>query len=154
MIVSFRDGRVRLRSPALRSETALEEVGRMLAAYAGVKKIETNAYTGSLLVLYDPAMISTEQLNLAAAMLESRFILPAAGPGRAGVQKPYVTQDRKSPVVRQRGHDPGRRCERNEAAAHNRRRAAHSVRGQASAFASQSLLNRIFYAGSPRLPTH
>jgi len=84
MIVSFRDGRVRLRSPALRSETALEEVGRMLAAYAGVKKIETNAYTGSLLVLYDPAMISTEQLNLAAAMLESRFILPAAGPGRAG----------------------------------------------------------------------
>jgi hypothetical protein len=56
----------------------------MLAAYAGVKKIETNAYTGSLLVLYDPAMIYPEQLNLAAAMLESRFILPAAGPARAG----------------------------------------------------------------------
>jgi len=76
MMVSFIDGRVRLRSPALRSEKVLEELKGSLAAYAGVTKIESNARTGSLLVLYDPAAISRERLDMAVAWLESRFPVP------------------------------------------------------------------------------
>jgi hypothetical protein len=80
MIVSFRDGRVRLRSPALCPPKALEEIKGMLAACAGVEKIESNARTGSLLVLYDPAALSQAQLDMAIALLESRF--PALAPRR------------------------------------------------------------------------
>ena len=82
MIVSFRDGRVRLRSPALRSKTTLEEVSGMLAAYPGVETIETNARTGSLLVHYDPAAIPRVHLDMAIAMLESRCQVPNACPAR------------------------------------------------------------------------
>jgi hypothetical protein len=78
MIVSFRDGRVRLRSPVLCSQKTLEEIKAMLAAYAGVEKIETNARTGSVLVLYDPAVISQAHLDMAIVMLASRF--PALAP--------------------------------------------------------------------------
>ena len=82
MMVSFIDGRVRLRSPALRSEKALEEIQSSLAAYSGVKKTESNARTGSLLVFYDPAAISRELLGMAVASLESRLPAPAPCPGR------------------------------------------------------------------------
>ena len=82
MIVSFREGRVRLRFPALYSKKILEEIGGMLAAYPGVETIESNARTGSLLVHYDPAAISRERLDTAVAMLESSYPVPSARPGR------------------------------------------------------------------------
>ncbi len=73
MIVSFRDGRVRLRSPALRSPETVEEITGILSAYAGVEKTESNVRTGSLLVLYDPAAISREHLEMAVTLLEDRL---------------------------------------------------------------------------------
>ncbi len=91
MIASFIDGRVRLRSPALCSQDTLEEITGMLSAYAGVKKIETNARTGSLLVLYDPAAISREHLNMAVAMLESTLQVPASRPKGSGSRRKGLT---------------------------------------------------------------
>ena len=85
MIVSFIDGRVRLRSLTLRSEKVLEEMRGRLAVFAGVEKIETNARTGSVLVHYDPAAISRERLNMAVALLESRRPVPASGPVRGSL---------------------------------------------------------------------
>ena len=82
MMVSFIDGRVRLRSPALRSEKSLAEIQSGLSAYPGVKKTESNARTGSLLVFYDPAAISRELLGMAVASLAGRLPAPAPDPGR------------------------------------------------------------------------
>ena len=82
MMASFIDGRVRLRSPALRSEKVLEELKAGLSAYAGVHKMESNARTGSLLVFYDPAAISRERLDMALAWIERRFPVPTPRPGR------------------------------------------------------------------------
>jgi hypothetical protein len=82
MIVSFREGRARLRSPALREAGALEKIGGMLAALEGILKTEGNARTGSLLVLYDPSVISGERLHAAAAMLEDVFPVPDGSSAR------------------------------------------------------------------------
>ncbi len=76
MIRSFRSGRVRLRAPSLRAEGALDEIRNMLAAYPGIREIQTNTRIGSLLVSYDPARISEESLHAAVAALKEKFPAP------------------------------------------------------------------------------
>lgn len=86
MIASFIDGRVRLRSEALRDLTAMEMVRAAVSARDGVVSATPNPRTGSLLVLYDPAKISRETLAGAAVLLESQ--LRAFGVPRQGAKRP------------------------------------------------------------------
>ncbi len=73
MIASFIDGRVRLRDPALKNTRTLAMVEALVKARPGVLSTTANQRTGSLLVEYDPASISREDLSQAAAMLQARF---------------------------------------------------------------------------------
>jgi hypothetical protein len=82
MIVSFREGRARLRSPALREAGMLEKVGNMFAVREGILKTEGSIRTGSLLVIYDPSVIAGERLREAAAMLESLAPVSGEAPAR------------------------------------------------------------------------
>lgn len=70
MISSFYDGRVRIRHKALKQPELMTQVKKMLGEQNGVTSMEENPRTGSLLVHYDPAVISRETLAQAACMLE------------------------------------------------------------------------------------
>ncbi len=87
MIASFIDGRVRIRSEALRDPAAMDMVCSAVAAHDGVISATPNSRTGSLLVLYDPAKISRETLADAATLLEAQLSalgVPGRGAQRAG----------------------------------------------------------------------
>lgn len=73
MIVSFVEGRVRVRHPALKDAETMATIESMLADYPGVLQAVPNPVTGSLLVHYDPEQISTDDLKAAAAMLEAQL---------------------------------------------------------------------------------
>lgn len=73
MISSFFEGRVRLRHPALKNPETVEGILPMLNMYPGILKTESNPQTGSLLVLYDPEVISIEDLQVAAKVLEDNL---------------------------------------------------------------------------------
>jgi hypothetical protein len=62
MIVSFVPGRVRLRLPELKNRRLAGELLPRIRAVSGVKAAEIKTLTGSLLIEYDPALISTERL--------------------------------------------------------------------------------------------
>jgi hypothetical protein len=62
MIVSFVPGRVRLRLPELKNQRLAGELLPKIRAIPGVKAAEIKTLTGSLLIEYDPALISTEGL--------------------------------------------------------------------------------------------
>ncbi|MDR2745756.1 MAG: cation transporter, partial [Desulfovibrio sp.] len=66
MIASFFDGRVRIRADALKKPENLDMARSLVQARPGVLKVESNARTGSLLVHYDPAVITRETLTGAA----------------------------------------------------------------------------------------
>lgn len=73
MITSFIDGRVRLRAPALKDSTQVAEIQSMLGGYEGIARIESNLRTGSLLIEYDPGVISRDMLTFAASALETQL---------------------------------------------------------------------------------
>ncbi|MDR1126373.1 MAG: hypothetical protein LBM64_10015 [Deltaproteobacteria bacterium] len=73
MISSFCEGRVRLRHPALKDADSVGGLVAMLNEYPGVLETRSNLLTGSLLVLYDPAAISREDLARAAVLLEEQL---------------------------------------------------------------------------------
>lgn len=73
MIVSFFDGRIRLRDSALKDPETLLLVQNLISAQDGVQSMSSNPKTGSLLVRYDPAKISREALLEAAAALEEQL---------------------------------------------------------------------------------
>jgi hypothetical protein len=62
MIVSFVPGRVRLRLPELKNQRLAGELLPKIRAIPGVKAAEIKTLTGSLLIEYDPSLISTEGL--------------------------------------------------------------------------------------------
>ncbi|MDR0642632.1 MAG: heavy-metal-associated domain-containing protein [Treponema sp.] len=62
MIVSFIPGRVRLRLPELKNQSLAGELLPKIQEIPGVKAVEIKTLTGSLLIEYDPALISTERL--------------------------------------------------------------------------------------------
>ena len=62
MIVSVVPGRVRLRLPELKNPSLAGELLPKIQGIPGVKAAEIKTLTGSLLIEYDPALISTERL--------------------------------------------------------------------------------------------
>ncbi|MDR1856953.1 MAG: hypothetical protein LBR22_07315 [Desulfovibrio sp.] len=71
MIVSFTEGRVRLRSRGLCDGETISRIKGLLAAQEGVLDVKGNPRVGSLLVTYDPGKVPPERLEAATAMLES-----------------------------------------------------------------------------------
>ena len=71
MIASFFDGRVRLRGEALKDKEFMANVKTLVSSREGILEIRDNLRTGSLLVKYDPAVITREDLLAAAAILEN-----------------------------------------------------------------------------------
>ena len=62
MIVSFVPGRVRLRFKELKDNTAAEMARARIKETPGIKSVEINTVTGSVLIEYDPAILPTEKL--------------------------------------------------------------------------------------------
>ena len=88
-ITSFVDGRVRLRHPSLKRAEDAEQVRGFLASLPGMLHVTVNSRTGSLLLEYDPAQISREDL-LALAGQWADFASAqdgAAAPGRRRLQQ-------------------------------------------------------------------
>ena len=61
-ITSFIDGRVRLRHPALKQGETADMAAAALGAVDGVTEVKVNSVTGSLLLFYDPEVLSREKL--------------------------------------------------------------------------------------------
>lgn len=73
MIVSYIPGRVRLRAAALQDPATARKILDMLEGFEGIESATSNLETGSLLVLYDPGVISEEMLMQAAVAFEEEF---------------------------------------------------------------------------------
>jgi hypothetical protein len=71
MIASFIDGRIRLRGSALKNPDNMAMLRSFIGAEQGILDLRANSRTGSLLVYYDPSVISREALASAATLLES-----------------------------------------------------------------------------------
>ncbi|MDR3177010.1 MAG: heavy-metal-associated domain-containing protein [Desulfovibrio sp.] len=71
MIASFIDGRIRIRAKALKNAALMSLVTEAISGREGILETRVNLKTGSLLVRYDPSIISPEDLLAAARMLES-----------------------------------------------------------------------------------
>lgn len=61
-ITSFVDGRVRLRHPALVNNKDIEKLREAALAVPGMRNVTVNNQTGSVLLEYDPAVLSREEL--------------------------------------------------------------------------------------------
>lgn len=66
-VTSFIDGRVRLRHPALRDAATVAEVRPRIEGLSGMRSAAFNVQTGSVLLQYDPAVLSREELIRQAA---------------------------------------------------------------------------------------
>lgn len=76
-IVSAAPGRVRVRlDRSMRSPEAMRGLAEMVCGLDGVREVRANPITGSLLVLYDPETVSTEQLYLAAKAVNLTIVVP------------------------------------------------------------------------------
>jgi hypothetical protein len=62
VIVSFVPGRVRLRLPELKNPALTAELLPRIRALPGIRTAEIKTLTGSLLIEYDPGVLSTEKL--------------------------------------------------------------------------------------------
>ncbi len=63
-IVSFTEGRIRIRHDALRDATLGQEVCTFLQDMNGIESVEYKAITGSLLIRYDDENISQEEISV------------------------------------------------------------------------------------------
>ena len=70
-ITSFIDGRVRVRHPALRVEENAAPLRELLGSLPGMRQVAINSRTGSLLLEYDPARLSREDLLALAGQWET-----------------------------------------------------------------------------------
>ena len=59
---SFTEGRVRLRHPALENPRTAGAAQRSLEGIPGIREVGINTQTGSVLLLYDPAVLDRETL--------------------------------------------------------------------------------------------
>lgn len=87
MIASFIDGRVRIRTAALRNPATLAMVENVIRAREGVRSVQSNPRTGSLLVEYDPEVIPRSALLEAAKALEDQ-LAPAGAEKASDAEKP------------------------------------------------------------------
>ena len=70
-IAHYLPGRVRVRLPRLKGNASLAgEVERTLAALQGVSHVETSTTTGSVLVLYEPCLLASLDLEAVGALME------------------------------------------------------------------------------------
>lgn len=74
MIVSFIEGRIRLRHPILRDEDISQQIISVLKAQNGINEINFNNRTGSILIEYDSAAISKEELLAVYQLFENQFL--------------------------------------------------------------------------------
>jgi Heavy metal associated domain 2 len=69
--VHYLPGRVRVKLPRLKGNASLAgEVERTLAALQGVCQVETSTTTGSVLVLYEPRLLVSLDLEAVGALME------------------------------------------------------------------------------------
>lgn len=94
-ITSFIDGRIRIRHRALRNSNTGSKVQDFLRKTAGVKKVEINATTGSLLLEYDPKTLSRADLIQLAGQLKD-----VVGDEEEEPEQPAIRQKRRSPLAR------------------------------------------------------
>ncbi len=86
-IVHAIPGRVRVRlDRSLRSPVFMHTLVDALSQVEGVRRVQANPSTGSLLLLYDPQLLSLEQLYQAARAADVTLVIPAtpAAPDSAG----------------------------------------------------------------------
>jgi hypothetical protein len=70
-IVHFLPGRVRVKLPRLKGNASLAgEVERTLTALQGIRHVETSTTTGSVLVLYEPRLPASLDLEAVGALME------------------------------------------------------------------------------------
>src|SRR5215471_9143192 len=70
-IAHYLPGRVRVRLPRLKGNASLAgEVERTLAALQGVSHVETSTTTGSVLVLYEPCLLASLDLEAVGSLME------------------------------------------------------------------------------------
>ena len=62
MIVSFVSGRIRLRFKELKDFATAEKAKARINESTGIRSVEINSLTGSILIEYDPKVLSTESL--------------------------------------------------------------------------------------------
>ncbi len=97
-IVSALRGRVRVRDPRLREPGRLERLHRRLATLDGVRAIECNANTGSLVLLYDAARVSPARLE-AAVDAATDAELAAPHPARSGAPRVRINRAAKRTML-------------------------------------------------------
>ena len=86
MIVSYTEGRVRLRFKELQDPATAQMVEQYIKAIEGITAVEIKTITGSILIQYDPAVLPTpalltkglEALNRHGIELELPAGIPAA----------------------------------------------------------------------------
>jgi hypothetical protein len=70
-IVHYLPGRVRVKLPRLKGNASLAgEVERALAALQGIDHVETSTTTGSVLVLYEPRLLTSLDLEAVGSLME------------------------------------------------------------------------------------
>jgi Heavy metal associated domain 2 len=70
-IVHYLPGRVRVKLPRLKGNASLAgEVERTLAALQGIHHVETSTTTGSVLVLYEPHLLASLDLEAVGSLME------------------------------------------------------------------------------------
>lgn len=102
-VTSFIDGRVRLRHPALKDAATAEFISGIVGSVEGITNVQTNPVTGSLLIFYDPAKLSREQL-LELAEQGVAFLPGADAETDGGFGKAESCEDRDE------GEAPGKPC--------------------------------------------
>jgi len=75
MIVSFFDGRIRIRREELKNPETMDVVATLIRSQDGILELVPNHKTGSLVVVYDPEKVPRETLLDAATTLENQFAL-------------------------------------------------------------------------------
>lgn len=69
-VESFFPGRLRVRSALFTRQESLTRLGEIVGTIQGVKNIFANPKTGSVTVVYDPNLISTQMLMEARGRME------------------------------------------------------------------------------------
>jgi len=70
-IAHFLPGRVRVKLPRLKGNASLAgEIERTLTALQGIRHVETSTTTGSVLVLYEPHLLASLDLEAVGALME------------------------------------------------------------------------------------
>ncbi len=76
-VVSFVPGRIRVRADrSLRSSDSMRALQELLAGLGGVREVQVNPTTGSLLMSYDPETLDMAELLLAVQNANVKVVVP------------------------------------------------------------------------------